>query len=195
MTSRSLHSSPSLFSDELESSFGDQRFVIRVDKNLKCYEVIVEGQNPLPVFNVLSDQISQVIRESMKSLQFVFLVRTINTVDVFINVDYRLAVRDNKITSLDLKRTGSNNLLTAAALKDVFKNWITDNHSLTWHDFFISYRWGNDSVFVKAFASCLFNSKCVGVVMRLIRIFLDTESLKVGENFKVIIIILLNIYI
>ena len=200
LTCRLFNNTPVLHSDEVESYYGDQRFVIRVDQRLKVFEVIVEGQNPLPIYNVLKEQIQKVVEESMKTLNFVFMVKLpissgVNK-EVFINVDQRLAVKENKTTSLNINVPGSNNLVSVAAMKEVFKNWISDSLSLPWYDGFLSYRWGKeDSALVKGIATCLENHHCVGQYKRPMRMFLDTQSLLVGANFKVIIDIILQFVI
>ena len=187
LTSRSLYSSPSLFIDEVESQFGDQRFTVRVDRGLRCYEVVVEGVNPLPVYNVLVEQIGLVVKESMNSLNFVFMVKYIDNKnnEIFINVDHRNSLKENKTTSLNINVPGSNSLVPFSSLKELLQHWISDTLALPWYDSFLSYRWGkDDSVFVKTIVSSLDNYKCVGVNNRAIRNFLDTNSLSKGADFK-----------
>ena len=194
-TSRSFNSTHGLYANEIDSYFGNQRFILRINNKYNCYEVIVEGQNPLPVYNTLAEHIDSVINESMKTLNCIYMVTVpiaSNSTDkeaskeIFVNLEHRHAVKENKTTPLNINVSGSNSLLTGSAIKEVFKHWFTDTLSQSWYDWFVSYRWGEeDSKLVRAIVSCSDNYYCIGDDKRSIRSFLDVHSLPKGSDFKV----------
>ena len=172
---------------EIETSLGAQRFIFKIDRQLKCFKVVVEGLNPLPVYHILREQFEKVVKETMKSLSFSCFLRIPmkNGDDLFVNVELRNTLKENKLTSISITLPGSANLVTVGEMKETFQYWLVDNMDLDWYDSFISYRWGGfDSSFTTELWISLVNNHSIGKAKRRIRLFLDNQSLAKGLDFQ-----------
>jgi heat shock protein 1/8 len=182
------------FKNYAELAIGNQSFTVSVDYEFHLISVSVHGNNPAVVHDRLKQLLSEVIKESLKSLKFISVLpfHCSNANSSSAHQDDIILLRLSQVRSvvekkstLSLRTSTGQEVLTSHKAISLYPVWISSY--LVWDDYdiFISYRWGQqDSKFTLAFYDRMTLHSVESQSQRCIKAFLDTKKLEIGDNFQ-----------
>jgi hypothetical protein len=178
------------FKNYAELAIGNQSFTVSVDYEFHLISVSVHGNNPAVVHDRLKNLLQDVIKESLKSLKFISVLRlplsmANSQMDnfVFLRLSQIRYIVERK-SSLRLWTFVGQEILTVRKALSLYPAWLNTNLVWDYYDVFISYRWDPDKVFTSAFYDQMTLHSVEAQSQRCIKTFLDTKKLEIGDNFQ-----------
>jgi hypothetical protein len=188
--------SGNIYKNLLILRFGSQRFRLMILPDLNCIRLDVEGENPLPVYQRVMEMVDSVVKECM-SFIVVFTMFVVPT-DVGTGVGAQLDSSAVFVNKENVQRAVAGDVmlsrvfddvsveLGSVRLKELYGRWLPSKGFKAYYDLFVSHRWltgGFDDKLVKAIydRSTLYT---LGTSLRVPVVFLDSERLEGGEDFR-----------
>ena len=165
-------------------SYGRQQFRLVCLPEINCIRLDIEGEYPLPVYNRMREQITNCVKESMGSLQFITALRYATTSASTTSFTLLNLEAVWKVCQTDAFIKISNDIrLNSHDIKNMYGSWIVNTEILPSYDVFISHRWHKEDDELSDQLYDAFLGHVLGSEMRAVQVFYDKVRIRKCQEF------------